>query len=271
MRIAFFIFILFQSHLVLAQVRSSYYPYEDKPIQLADRSYERYIIPQLKALSQEYFLILKKLNPIHSETIDLYQKMVELSHHMNDLNKQCQESSDLCLDVFKKAYHQTRSLDSEISKLQAKYLKIEESMQLEFISSLDKLSLQNYKLIHKIEEHLITLKTSFASYYYGKSDFQPIIHKMLLSTEFMLTQMLKGTLKDDFDAVWGGFFKEVNQRLIYERDKVFLIKRLEELNLTWNTFHMKMTKGNHNIPAPLIKQIKVMHNRWNSCLKVVLM
>ncbi len=270
MRIASFLLLLI-SLPAFAQVRSSYYPYEEKPIQLSDHSYNAYIMPQLKALSQEYFHILKKLDPIHTETIDLYGDILSLSRSMIDVNRQCQESTKLCEEVFKNAYSRARKLDLEISKLQAKYLKIEETAELEFISTLDKLSIQNYTLLHKIEEHLITLKTSFASYYYGKSDFQPIIHSMVLDSEFMLTQMLNGNLKQDFDAVWIGFFKELNQKLIYEKDKIYLLKRLEEMNLSWNTFHMKMTKGTHDLPEPLIKQIKVMHNRWNSCLKVILM
>ena len=252
-------------------MRTSYYPYEEKPIQLSDRSFNVYIMPQLKALSQEYFQILRKLNPVHAETIDLYTDVLSLNRSLIDVNKKCQESATLCEEVFNKAYKQARKLDLEISKLQSKYLKIEESTELEFISTLDKVSLQNYSLLHKIEEHLITLKTSYASYYYGKSEFQPIVHKMTLDSEFMLTQMLKGTLKQDFDAVWVGYFKLLNQKLIYEKDKIYMLKRLEEMNLSWNTFHMKMTKGNHDLPVPLIKQIKVMHNRWNSCLKVILL
>jgi len=253
-----------------SQVRTSYFPYIENPIDLRDYSFSRYIMPQLKAISQEYFQILRKLNPVHSETIGLYNKVLSLSRGINGVNKLCQDSEDKCEEVFKKSYELAKSLDKDISKLQFKYQRIEVSKQLEFISSLDKISLQNYTLLHKLEEHLITLKTNFSSYYFGKSGFEPIIHKMLLDSEFMLTQMLGGKLKDDFDAVWFGFFKEVNQKLIYENDKIYMLKRLEELNLSWNTFHMKMTKGNHDLDSAMIKQIKVMHNRWNSCLKVIL-
>ncbi|MAF78085.1 MAG: hypothetical protein CME63_14230 [Halobacteriovoraceae bacterium] len=271
MRIVLLFTLLLTSFKLSAQVRTSYYPYEEKPIELSDRSFHRYIMPQLKAISQEYFHILRKLNPVHSETIELFTKVMTLNHAMSGINKICQESLEKCEERFKKANSLARSLDLDIANLQAKHLKLVEPKELEFASSLDQLSLENYKLIHKIEEHLITLNTDFSSSYYGKSLFQPIVHKMLLDSEFMLTQMLGGTLKDDFDSVWVGFFKEVNQRLIYEKDKIYLLKRLEELNLSWNTFHMKMTKGNHDLPPHLIKLIKVMHNRWNSCLKVILM
>lgn len=270
MRIALLISLFIFSGISFAQVRTSYYPYEEKPVMLSEGSFRIYIIPQLKAISQEYFYLLRKLNPIHGETIELYQKVLAISRKMDGVNKVCQESVEECEKVFKDSYKLARALDRDISNLQSRYLKVELPTELQLASSLDKISLQNYVLLHKIEEHLLTLKTSFAPYYYGKSEFQPIIHKILLNSEFMLTQMLEGTLKDDFDSVWSGFINEVNRKLIYERDKIYLLKRLEELNLTWNTFHMKMTKGNHNIPGPLIKMIKVMHNRWNSCLKIIL-
>lgn len=271
MRIVLLLLLFTFSLPTLSQVKTSYYPYIKGPIQLSDRSFHRYIMPQLRAISQEYFHILKKLDPVHSETIDLFSEVINLSRTMEGINKICQESLKECQSTFKKANSLARKLDIDIIKLQAKHLKVERPKDLEFVSSLDQLSLQNYKLIHKIEEHLITLDTDFASSYYGKSSFQPIIHKMLIDSEFMLTQMLEGELKNIFDSVWIGFFKEVNQKLIYEKDKIFLLKRLEELNLAWNTFHMKISKGSYNIPNHLIKLLKVMHRRWNSCLKVVLM
>jgi hypothetical protein len=66
------------------------------------------------------------------------------------------------------------------------------------------------------------------------------------------------------------FFKKVDEKLLFEKDQEFLIKRLEELNLAWNTFHMKMTKENNDLSSQNIKLIKIMHNRWNSVLKIVL-
>lgn len=270
MRIAFLLLFLLNSSASLAQVKTSYYPYLKRPILLSDRSFNVYIIPQLRAISQEYFHLLRKLNPVHSETINLYKKVLSLARKMEGINQICQESNNRCEEVFKKAYKITRSLDKDVNTLQSKYIKVEYPPELDFVSSLDKMSLQIYILLHKIEENLLTLKTSFTSYYFGKSEFQPLIHRMLLDSEFMLTQMLEGSLKDVFDSVWTGDINEINQHLIYQKDKIFLLKRLEELNLTWNTFHMKMTKGNYNIPTPLIKLIKVMHNRWNSILKVIL-
>lgn len=272
MRIALiFIFLILSSFSSFAQVKTSYYPYLKNPILLSDRSFRVYILPQLRAISQEYFHILRKLNPVHNETINLYNKVLSLSRKMEGINQICQESTDKCEEVFKEAYKIARSLDKDINSLQSNYIKVEFPTELNFVSSLDQMSIQIYVLLHKIEEHLLTLKTSFSSYYFGKSEFQPLVHRILLDSEFMLTQMLEGSLKDVFDSVWSGFFTEINQHLIYEKDKVFLLKRLEELNLTWNTFHMKLTKGNYNIPTPLIKLIKVMHNRWNSCLKVILL
>ncbi len=86
----------------------------------------------------------------------------------------------------------------------------------------------------------------------------------------MLTQLLETKLRRDFHAVWMHFFKEVDQKVLYEKDKNYMVRRLEELNLAWNTFHMKMTKGNHNLPKSIVSLIKIMHNRWNSCLKIIL-
>jgi len=270
MRITFLFLFLLNSFTSFAQVKTSYYPYLKNPIVLSDHSFKVYIMPQLRAITQEYFHILRKLSPVHSETINLYKKVLSLAQKMEKINPICQESNDKCERVLKEAYRITRSIDQEVSELQSKYIKVESSPELGFVSSLDKMSLQIYALLHKIEVHLLTLKTNFTSYYFGKSEFQPMVHQILLDSEIMLSQMLEGSLRNVFYSVWNGFFNEIIQHLINKKDKIFLLKRLEELNLTWNTFHMKMTKGNYNIPTTLIKLIKVMHNRWNSILKVIL-
>ena len=141
---------------------------------------------------------------------------------------------------------------------------------LQLISSLGNMSNRNYRLMHALEEYLLTANTSYFPYYDGRSLIEPTLHKMLLSSELMITQLLESKLKDDFHAAWMHFFKDVDQKILYEKDKIYLIKRLEELNLAWNTFHMKMTKGNHNLPKNIVSLIKIMHNRWNSCLKIIL-
>ncbi len=260
-----------------AQVRTPYFLYEKERINLPDRSFKRYIIPQLRAITQEYFLILRKLHPLHDRTIKLYTQLSSTERTFKDFSSDCSLITADCLDSLKGLYLQTRKLDNLITKMQTKEITFKETAGthqtealLQLISSTGQMGNQNYRLMHALEEYILTSNTSFFPYYDGKTLIEPTIHQMLLSSEILLNQLLTGELKEDFHAVWMHFFRSIDERILYEKNKVFLLKRLEDLNLAWNTFHMKMTKGNHNLPKNIVSLIKIMHNRWNSCLKIIL-
>lgn len=276
-QLLFFVFILGFSFSSFSQVRSPYFLYEKKKINLDDRSFNRYIIPQLKALNQEFYHILKKLHPIHESTIKLYLQISDIEREFNVFNKKCSHMDDDCLDQLKSLYQKSRDLDKLILMPLGKQLDLSQSFTnaeleavVKLIGTLEGISNQNYRLMHALEEYILTSNTTFFLFFDGKSLIQPTIHQMLLSSELMMTQLLDGELKQDFHAVWVHFFKEIDKKLIFEKDKIYLLKRLEELNLSWNTYHMKMTKGNHDIPKNIVSLIKIMHNRWNSCLKIIL-
>lgn len=261
----------------LGQVRSSYFLYDQKKIKLDERSFTRYILPQLKALTQEFYHILKKLHPVHDSTIKLYLKLSESERLFKSFSSTCNKLEGDCLGDLKTLYRHTRELDQLILKPQDGLIDLQQAQSthemeglLQLISSLGNMSNRNYSLMHALEEYMLTANTSYFPYYDGRSLIEPTLHKMLLSSELMLTQMLESKLRDDFHAAWMHFFKDVDQKILYEKDKDYLVKRLEELNLAWNTFHMKMTKGNHELPQNIVSLIKIMHNRWNSCLKIIL-
>lgn len=260
-----------------AQVRTSYFLYDDKKIKVDDRSFNRYVLPQLRAITQEFYHILKKLNPIHESTIKLYEQLSKSERMFKNFRKNCRKINESCSDMLKDLYLQTRKTDRLILGPQNNLMslsKTSDTQELEgllhLISGLGEMANQNYRLMHALEEYILTANTSFFPYYDGRSLIEPTLHKMLLSSELMLTQLLETKLRRDFHAVWMHFFKEVDQKVLYEKDKNYMVRRLEELNLAWNTFHMKMTKGNHNLPKSIVSLIKIMHNRWNSCLKIIL-
>jgi hypothetical protein len=270
-------FLLVLSGPSFSQVRTPYFLYEKNKIQLADRNFKKYIIPQLRAIKQEYFLLLRKLHPLHDNTIKLYTQLSSTEKTFSNFSSECSQITAECLTSLKGLYLQTRKLDNLISRMQTKEVNLKKAAGLhqteallQLISSLGQMGNNNYRLMHALEEYILTSNTSFFPYYDGKTLIEPTIHEMLLSSELLLNQLLTGELKEDFHAVWMHFFRSIDERIIYKKNKVFLLKRLEGLNLAWNTFHMKMTKGNHNLPKNLVSLIKIMHNRWNSCLKIIL-
>lgn len=259
------------------QIPNNYFLYEKKPIELDERSFSRYLMPQFRAINQEFFHILRKLNPLNDELISIYQNVAEAQNDYNNFQKECSQIEEGCLNKLAKIYKQMNRLDISLLKFreqlsdfnqQENDADLENSILLFSIS--DEISLHTHTILHFLEEYKITANTNYFPYFSQKNAIKPLLDSMTLSSELMLTQMLGGQLKDDFYSVWLNFMKEVNQKIIRNQDKDFLLRRLEDLNLSWNTFHMKMTKGNYDLPKSITSIIKIMHNRWNSCLKVIL-
>lgn len=262
---------------VQAQVKSPYFLYDQKKIKIDPRSFKRYVLPQLRAITQEFFLILKKLHPIHDSTINIYHQLTELERDYISFSRNCSSINTECYQQLHDIYKQSRHLDDLILKPQNKLINFSSNENLahtdsllQLISDLSLISNANYNLMHTIEEYLITANTNYFPYFDGRKLIEPKIHRMVVTSDLMLIQLLNKNVKAPFHAVWIHFFKRIEEKLLNEEDQVFLIRRLEELNLAWNTFHMKMTKENSDLPPHVLKLIKIMHNRWNSCLKIIL-
>jgi len=274
----FLILLLFtQIHLAQAQVSTSYYLYDQDKIKIDSRSFTRYVLPQLRAISQEFFLILKKLHPIHENTIDIFKHVTEMQRQYSSFSKSCSTLNKECSETLNEIYQKARKLDRLILAPQRTQVNFSSENNkdhtdslLHLISDLGVMANTNYRLMHTLEEFLLTANTNFFPYFDGKRIIEPKIHQMALTAELTLIQLLKPGIKGPFHTVWLHFFKKVDEKLLFEKDQEFLIKRLEELNLAWNTFHMKMTKENNDLSSQNIKLIKIMHNRWNSVLKIVL-
>ena len=87
---------------------------------------------------------------------------------------------------------------------------------------------------------------------------------------FSILQTLPEKTKNEFETVWYFFIREIEKYILPKKTPDELIKRLESLNIIWNTFSMKMTKGNIKLPDNGEKILKIMHRRWVSVLKMIL-
>ena len=62
---------------------------------------------------------------------------------------------------------------------------------------------------------------------------------------------------------------KIESRMIESYSPDWFILELGGLNTTWNTFHMNLEKGEAQLPDGVLSTVKMMHNRWNSILKLI--
>jgi hypothetical protein len=264
--------------LISFNSESKYYPYDNKNQKLSAASFNRYIIPQLRAISKEYYHLLVKLHPINKVLITLNAQGKSLVKNLNTFENSCQDMTPECDQKLKDVYKVSRSIDRTILEIQkykitmnsADHLKDSGLSYMKLLAQLDQVGNSNYKLLHYLEEYRLTTNTNYSSYFSKKHVIKSLIHEILINTKMIMTGFLNKNIQSDFEAVWFQFISPIDKNIIEEKQKDFLLKRLDRLNMTWNTFHMKMTKGNHKMPKSITSIIKIMHNRWNSILKIIL-
>ncbi len=242
---------------------ASYPTYLDtNKLKVSSDSFHRYIRPQLRNLYNEYFYLVRELGGKNHSAILLYQNIEGLEESWNDWIKTCSEHEDNCDFHYKKMItHQ-----SQAEEILNKMLFSENSEA--FYEKIDRIATLNFSIGNRIrafKEEIfrfpkrLKIETSFIT---------KKLNNMKIYSEILMTKDIDPKLKEEFDYVWVHFFKKVHNALLKEKRRDYLIARLEELNLAWNTFHMKVSKG--RIQKGLLNTIKIMHSRWNSILKIIL-
>ncbi len=281
----FFMFKILKVYLILvglglANSAGADYPYfffKSGQIQITNDQYKRYIRPQLVNIVNEYYTLLKKLEPKTTDAIELKDKVLSLSKSWQVYARtRCPGESD-CESKREKVAEAARVIDKLILRIQSKTIAapgvVDEAYldsEINLTRSIDQLSLQIYRLNHLIEENQLFEETPFAHFNHSKRDIGETVNMLKISTEILVTQKLSPIFKKDFDKLWNGYIVVLEQEVLDAQGPEALIRHMGTLNISWNTFHMKMTKGNDLFPKALISHINIMHNRWNSFLKIAL-
>lgn len=252
-----------------------YFHFDADKAKVNNQSYKRYILPQLKSLLKEYYHILEKVDPLQKEVIKIKAKTLDMRKTWEKTRSLCVEVSPECTEGLREIYGYSRELDKELSTyLNEKMpfpkdnLKVDSSLKLH--GSLDRLFNLNYQNLHAIEEYLLTSGTPLYPFNKIHKNLGKNLHQMSLTCEMAMTGKLLPEIQEEFDFVWSNFFKTIENHLLESKGQDYFLRRLGELNMSWNSFSMKMTKGNLRVPKEVSSLVKLMHNRWNSILKIIL-
>lgn len=260
---------LFVLLFIVPLFKANSYPYfhfNSKNIKISQISYGRYIRPQISSIVQEFYFILKKLDPLGQDFILLKNQVSKFKSAWEKWNSKCPSLTEECQKSFNKLNQLITKIDHNILKLQASVGRKRNEVQknnaeelLFFTRSLDNIS----NLIYKAKNQLKT------------KDFKlltPLFHKISIITEMLMTKRLDKSYQEDFDFLWVNYIKIMENNILNNKNKDYrlFLSKLEDLNLCWNTFHMKIMKSNGSIPRNVNSIINIMHNRWNSILKMIL-
>lgn len=254
------------------------YPYfhlKKEDMEISQSVFNRYIKPQLRSIVREYFHILKKLEPSQEDLIELWVSTQKLNDLWVKWKQECPvKTEEFCKSTIKDMYQEARKLDLLTLDFQKNNLgfKIKSNEYFDNIiklsTSLDNIHNMNYKVLHIIEEIMIIRSTPYQSEALKNERLTILLHNILVNSELILSSLLDKDFRPEFDLIWVSFIKKLDRQILFKDDKDFLTNHLGALNLAWNSFHMKISKSDIKLPKAQLQIVNIMHNRWNSVLKV---
>jgi len=255
-----------------------YFKFGEKKLKLTKEAHSRYIRPQLKNIKTEYYLIAKKLSPIHGSIIKLRESALKFIFDYNSKYVECeqqQKEQAYCeLDV-SELLSSSYEVDRNIQTLR------KESIHRDFLGDdniagymlfskhLDEVEILNSQIQRYLELKKIVNSTVYTTYTPLFTDLSNTVIRFNIVINFVFIDLIPETLQDTFEALLVHFIAPLEERMINKYSPDWFILELGKLNLTWNTYHMNLEKGSKEFPEQYIKIVKLMHNRWNSILKLI--
>lgn len=249
-----------------------------RKVQLTDDTFNRYVVRQLRSVHTEYFFLIKKLHADAGELILLRERLMYLQKDFLRWKNECQDMNIFCMPQLSELYRQCKNLDQTILRIQEGKLKFTEvknegelDIRLQLYSSLTEMLQTNTQILHSLELTMMVSETPYFSLMPPQRDFSHLIYKMLLMSEMNMTSLLGSPLREEFHTIWTNYIKKIEFHILENEDKEYFLLRLEELNINWNNFHKNISKTHHKeVPSSLLSTVQIMHNRWNSLLRLVL-
>ncbi|MEI8346092.1 MAG: hypothetical protein WCG27_01395 [Pseudomonadota bacterium] len=250
---------------------------KEKPPSLSQENFQNYIRPQIKSIVQEFYQLLAKLSLLQGDLIEVKNKIFDLGLQWGEWRLKCKKITPECNDKMHTFYAMARNIDIMALQLQKKAFSLDIDVDNAKINtvillshSLDTISNYNYIILHYLEEVLITSNTNYFDQLSPTDLITPLLHEMLLASEDTITGQLEKNLRENFDYIWANFIKKIEEFIIVKNQKNYVIDRLDELNLSWNSFHTKIVSRDYKLPGYALIAAATMRDRWNSILKLIL-
>ena len=246
--------------------------YTPKDIILSKAEFQRYIKPQLRSITNDYYQLLSILNPE-------IKNMKTTAALFKKLRLNATDSVELCKT--KKNEKCSLKLKEVIENIQGILNKNPEQPALsekEYLNSRN--LLKGYKSFQTFHGHTFELKSQINNILYlytlnllEHKDLQNLARNIDQSESLYNLYILNSSdyrFRDKFISYWNSFIKPVNRKIIVENDMLHFTRILNELNLSWNELNIELTKRNKVVSKQVKSLLKTMHNRWNNILKVTL-
>jgi hypothetical protein len=234
---------------------------------ISPQTFKQYILPSLKKLVEDYYDLLVKLDPFNKEIISLKKNTIELEKKWQDFTKSCFESMEKC----KKDFSLTKN---EFVLGNQEVLKVENGFKLtpQISKGITNSRILMANTISSISDDAHKIIISLDLFKFKRKEFFEItdhLKNMKLNLNILTTGFLANEYQDNFYFIYSNFFKMLENDIIGRSNIELFSRELVNLNISWNTFNMKVPKWKSSLSADSMDLIESMHKRWNSILKLI--
>lgn len=264
--------------LVLSAPLQADYPtfhFKMKDFPLGHRKYVRYARPQLKSMVREFYHIISKFSPTLEKIVEGRKKYKSITDFLGTFQSDCYQNQE-CMKKLNEAYEKIRGLNltllelKKISSEEINTFTTPEDYHVHLPELMEKMIQLEDTLMNIRQSYDIETSTSYRVVSKQEKNIQKLNFSIVHLFNYTMIDALPNDLKKEFEKVWFFFFKPVEKYVIPDPTSDQLLKRAENLNMVWNTFHMKISKGEMRVPTNGHKVIITMHRRWVSILKLFL-
>ena len=235
----------------------------------------RYVRPQIKNIVNEYFTLLKEIEPVGKQITEIRGLLKPSDQHFKD-PQLCSIPSEACLDILRKALTTHYAIDKIVAIILQSIVPTQRGRSssmdstLIFRGKVSEFLRENLAIIQEVEEMLLLSHTPYQTHTKTLQDLHTRRYALRLHFDQLSTLLLPTNISDDFTSIYLNFIKPLDRDASVQGGEVGLMGNLEKLNNLWNAFHMKMTKSSIKIGKRPTDIIASMHRHWNSVLKIVL-
>ena len=257
-----------------------YFKFDSDKLNISEQRYRRYIKPQLKNIKTEYFYLSKKISYESDIVLKLRNAISNLreaylEYEDSCFNKKGTAKQDLCktgLNVLIRDLYKSNQLifdlrNDLISDLKVKHYNY--NNYINFSGYLDKIEIIIYEIISHLETNRLISNTSYQSSFQKNRKIPLKLTKIYTLTNLSITELIAKDARPHFEALLYNFIIPVEENMLKSFSPEWFKASLGKLNLAWNTFHVNIEKGDVDISKKNANLVKIMHNRWNSILKLI--
>ncbi len=294
----FFFKSLFLLPILFIQIEArATFSFDNQKAEVNEREFHRYVLPQLKSIQKEFFILFQDFHPSYRNMIK-GNNVIQLA--LDDLERyqeKCDEKSedlkspgdskitDYCFSLFKNLKTSWLKVGEFINKvslsippdkipskknknLNNKKYSLHVSRDIEMENRLEKLFKNQIRIQNKISQFHILKGSSFKFPTLDAIKVQ--VEQFSRSYQFFFLSALEEDIREVYSSVFRYFLEPLQKHVISSKESNYLLKNIEPLNIAWNTFHMRISKTDIQTSAATKKLATQIHRRWVSILKIIL-